>query len=108
MFAGGDYEEVRRWLRNFVISHAKREDPRVEGVIEGEGAREGKSYGVRLRLGDTLLPPPDQEAIELSHEDVASGRGSLTWCAALAGRVRTLARELSSAGSGPPRSALVR
>jgi hypothetical protein len=108
MFAGGDYEEVRRWLRNFVISHAKREDPRVEVVIEGEGAREGWSYGVRLRLGEAVLPPHGQEAIELSHEDVASGRGSLAWCGALAARVRTLARELSSAGSGPPRSALVR
>ena len=24
MFSGGDYEEVARWLRNFVLAHAKR------------------------------------------------------------------------------------
>ena len=108
MFAGGDYEEVSRWLRNFVASHAKREDPRVEAVIDTEGAREGNRHGVRLRLGEAVLPPPGQEAIALTHDDVASGRGSLAWCSALAGRVRALARELSSAGSGPPRATLAR
>jgi hypothetical protein len=108
MFSGGDYEEVARWLRNFVTSHAKRENLRVEAVIESEGAREGKSYGVRLRLGEAVHPPPERDPVELSYEEVASGRGSLTWCSALAERVRSLVRELSSAGSGPRRSALPR
>ena len=34
MFSGGSYEDVARWLRNFLVSHAKREDPRVEVVFE--------------------------------------------------------------------------
>ena len=34
MFSGGDYEEVARWLANFVTSHAKRESPRVEAIVE--------------------------------------------------------------------------
>ena len=34
MFSGGDYDEVARWLSNFVTSHAKRENPRVEAVVE--------------------------------------------------------------------------
>lgn len=41
MFSGGSYEEVTRWLQNFVTSHAKRESPRVEGIIEAEEEREG-------------------------------------------------------------------
>jgi hypothetical protein len=108
MFAGGDYEEVGRWLRNFMMSHAKREDPRLEVVIETEGARQGKSYGVRLRLGEAVVPPAGQKPIELSHEEVASGRGSLAWCSALAARVRSLARELVSMAPGPAQSALAR
>ena len=52
MFSGGDYEEVARWLHNFVRAHAKRENLRVEAVVETEGPRGGQSYGVRLRLGD--------------------------------------------------------
>ena len=51
MFSGGDYHEVARWLENFVNSHAKREDPRAEAVLDTEGPREGTSYGVRVRLG---------------------------------------------------------
>jgi hypothetical protein len=82
MFSGGEYEEVARWLRNFVVAHAKRENLRVEAVVETEG-------------------PP---AVELDFPEVAQNRGSLAWCNGLAGRVRALAREFA-AGSGPLRSA---
>ncbi len=105
MFSGGDYEEVARWLGNFAISHAKRENLRVEAVVEREGPREGKSYGIRLRLGEDLRPPAGEAPIELSWAEVASGRGSLAWCSALAERVRALAREFSPAGLGSRRSA---
>ncbi len=37
MFSGGDYGEVARWLGNFVTSHAKRENLRVEAVVETVG-----------------------------------------------------------------------
>jgi hypothetical protein len=80
---------VARWLRNFVVSHAKRENLRAEAVIETEGPR----YGVRLRLGDVWSPPIDQAPLHLSYDEVARNRGQLAWCAALADRVRALARE---------------
>ena len=105
MFGGGDYDEVARWLGNFVTSHAKRENLRVEAVLEAEGPREGKSYGVRLRLGDELRPAADVAPLELAFAEVASGRGSLVWCDALAERVRALAREFSPAGLAARRSA---
>jgi hypothetical protein len=101
MFSGGDYDEVARWLRNFVTSHAKRENLRAEAVVETEGPREGKSYDVRLRLGEALRPPLEQAPIELSFDEVARNRGQLAWCAALAGRIRALARESSRAATGP-------
>ena len=53
-----------------------------------------------LRLGAALSP-----ALELAFADVARDRGSLAWCAELAGRVRALARELTGAGSSPLRTA---
>jgi hypothetical protein len=105
MFSGGDYDEVNRWLSNFVAGHAKRENPRVEGLVEADGAREGASYGVRLRLGRHLCPPAGEPALELAFAEVAAGRGSLPWCADLATRLRTLARELSAADRGAPRPA---
>lgn len=105
MFSGGDYEEVGRWLRNFVASHGKREDPRVEAVVDGAGAREGQSYGVRLRLGGRLLPPAAEGAIELAYADVASNRGSLAWCNELAARVRGLAKGFAAAGRRSPQPA---
>ena len=105
MFSGGEYDEVERWLRNFVMAHAKRENVRVEAVVEAEGPREGQSFGVRLRLGDGLRPAPPAPAVELGYPEVAQNRGSLAWCSGLASRVRALARELSAAGSGPLRSA---
>jgi hypothetical protein len=105
MFSGGDYEEVRRWLWNFVVSHAKREDPRAEAILEAEGPREGKSYGVRVALGDRLAPPPDRPPLELSFDEVARERGSLTWCESWAERIRALVRGLSSPDREVRRSA---
>ena len=105
MFSGGDYEEVARWLRNFVTAHGKRENLRVEAVVEAGGAREGESYGVRLRLGELLAPPAEEPPLELAYGEVARNRGSLPWCGALAERVRALARQLSTAGTGSRRSA---
>ena len=104
MFGGGDYAEVARWLGNFVTSHAKRENLRVEAVLEAEGPRQGRSYGVRLRLGDALCPAADVASLELAFAEVASGRGSLIWCDALAARVRALARELAPADTRPLRA----
>jgi hypothetical protein len=92
MFSGGDYHEVARWLENFVNSHAKREDPRAECVLDTDGPREGTSYGVRVRLGERLSPE-----IELPFTDPASKRGSLAWCQQLADRVRGLVREIHAA-----------
>lgn len=105
MFSGGDYDDVGRWLGNFVISHAKRETPRVEAVVEAEGSREGRSYGVRLRLGERSLPPLGAEPIELAFAEVRDERGGMAWCQALSGRVRMLARQLSEAERGEQRPA---
>jgi hypothetical protein len=105
MFSGGDYEEVARWLRNFVVSHAKRENLRVEAVVETEGPREGESFGIRLRLGQELRPPAGAAPVELPFAEVAAKRGDMAWCGALAERIRALAREFSAAGVGSRRSA---
>jgi hypothetical protein len=99
MFSGGDYHEVERWLRNFLISHARREDPRIVVELDGDDGREGRSYGARLRLGSEVTP-----LLELDFKEVADNRGSLAWCAALAERIRRLAREqLPSAPSSARR-----
>jgi hypothetical protein len=89
MFSGGSYEEVARWLRMFLTSHAKREDPRVEVVFDDDDARESISYGARLRLGDRT-----GDLMEFSYPEVAQRRGELAWCADLAARVRLAARDL--------------
>ena len=94
MFSGGDYAEVERWLRLFVSSHAKRVNPRIEAVVETGDEQEGKSYGVRLRLGDRLTP-----VVEIGYPEVAANRGSLAWGRALADRVQGMARELMSAAA---------
>jgi hypothetical protein len=104
MFSGGGDEEVARWLRNFVTSHAKRENLRAEAVIDSEGPREGRSYGVRLRLGEALSPPADEAPLDLAYEEVARNRGHLAWCAALADRVRALARATAQTPAASPRS----
>jgi hypothetical protein len=101
MFSGGDYEEVRRWLSNFAASHVKRESPRIEVIVEAEGAREGRSYGLRLRLGEALAPPAGQPPVEIAFDEAAARRGRLDWCQALATRLRELGRGLLAAhGTG--------
>jgi hypothetical protein len=92
-----DYQEAGRWLLGFVRVHAKREHGRVEAVLEEGDAREGRSYGVRLVLDGRLEPPAGAPPLELGYEEVALGRTRFAWCAALAVRVRTLARTLGRA-----------
>jgi hypothetical protein len=94
MFSGGSYDEVARWLHVFLTSHAKREHPRVEVVLDADGALHGRAYRARLRLGERLSEP-----IELDFKDVAEHRGALAWCTALAARTRAQARSLLGAGS---------
>jgi hypothetical protein len=89
VFSGGDYREVERWLVNFLNSHAKRESPRVEALVDAADEREGRSYGVRLRLGGRLSP-----LTELDYKELADNRERLAWCTALATRVRGWARDL--------------
>ena len=89
MFSGGNYDDVARWLGNFLTSHAKREDVHAEVELEAGDERDGKSYGARLRLGERLTP-----LLELDFSDVAQNRGSLAWCAALAQRTRAAVRDL--------------
>jgi hypothetical protein len=104
-FMGGDYGEVARWLDNFALSHAKRESPRLEVALEAAGEREGRSYGLRLRLGERLLPPPLEPPVELTYAEVAQQRGSMAWCAALAHRIRDRARRLLEEERGARKSA---
>lgn len=89
MFSGGTYEEVARWLQNFLASHAKRESPRIEVELEAGGEREGKSYGARLRYGSRR-----SALMEFDYPEAAEQRGSFAWCQAMAERTRALAREL--------------
>jgi len=96
-FSGGSYSEVARWLRNFLTSHAKREDPRIEVLLDTSDEREGKSYGAQLKFGEHVTP-----TIEFEFTEVAANRGSYAWCAALAQRVRQAAREQLLTGSPAP------
>jgi hypothetical protein len=86
VFSGGSYDDVARWLRNFLTSHAKREDPRVEVELEAEREPE---YVARLRLGERR-----SRSLELTYREVAEKRGTLAWCAALARDTRALAADL--------------
>ncbi len=95
-FSGGSYEEVARWLKNFLTSHAKREHPRVEVGLETEGEREGKSYAAWLIFGERR-----STLMELAFEDVADHRGRLAWCKALAEKTRALAREVIAQAAAP-------
>jgi hypothetical protein len=89
-----DYLETGAWLMGFVRSHAKREDSRIETVLEADGPREGHSYGFRLALGTQTEPPTGSPPIELEFREVAEGRTRFAWCAALGDRVQTTARAL--------------
>ncbi len=92
-FSGGGYEDVARWLKNFLTSHAKRAHPRVEVALDAGGEREGRSYAVRLRFGDRWSAP-----VEFDYKEVADNRGTLQWCRAAADRIQALARELAAPG----------
>jgi hypothetical protein len=91
MFSGGTYDEVARWLRNFLTSHAKRENARAEVELDAGDERGETSYAARVRVGEAMSAP-----IELAYADVAPNRGSLEWCARLAARVREVVRDLGS------------
>jgi hypothetical protein len=94
MFSGGSYDEVERWVRMFLISHAKREHPRIEVVLDDDEDLRGRAYRARLRFEGRVSEP-----IALDFPDVAEHRGALAWCAALAARTRAQARSLLPAGS---------
>ena len=94
MFSGGTYDEVARWLWNFLTSHAKRENLRAEVEVEAGEEREGKSYAARVRVGEKLAAP-----IEFEFAEVAEHRGSLEWCTRLAARVREVVRDLGAAAA---------
>jgi hypothetical protein len=89
VFSGGAYDEVARWLKMFLNSHAKREHPRIEAVLDDDEAREGISYAARLVLGERTTP-----VMEFAYTTVAAHRGELAWCMDLARRVRREARIL--------------
>ena len=89
-----DYHETGRWLEAFVRSHAKREDPRVEVRLEADRPRESRSYGIRLALGERVLPASGSPPMELDFQEVETGRTRFAWGAALGERVRAAARDL--------------
>ena len=78
-FSGGSYGDVERWLHNFLTSHAKRENLRAEVELERSDEREGKTYGVRLRLADRV-----SDVMEFDYRNAADHRGELQWCRDLA------------------------
>jgi hypothetical protein len=89
-----DYRETGTWLMGFVRSHAKRENSRIEVLVDTTGPREGRSYGIRLTLDGRTIPPPGAPPIELTFQEVAQGRSSFAWCAAFGERIRATARGL--------------
>jgi hypothetical protein len=97
MFSGGSYDEVARWLWNFLTAHAKRENPRVEVELDAGDEREGKSYGARLRFGPRRGP-----LWEFDYKEVADNRGSLAWCEQMAAQARARARRLVAGETGAP------
>jgi hypothetical protein len=88
-FSGGSYEEVARWVRNFLTSHAKRENFKAEVEVDDGDEREGKSYGARVRVGGAV-----SDVIELAYRTVADRREELQWCRELAERIRQAVRDL--------------
>jgi hypothetical protein len=95
-FSGGSYDDVARWLHNFLTSHAKREQYKAEVELETGDEREGKSYGARIRLGEHL-----SDLVEFDYKSVAEHRGELQWCRDLAERTRRVVRELARSVSQP-------
>jgi hypothetical protein len=99
VFSGGDYQEVARWLQLFATSHAQRESPRVEAVVEEDDAHRA-AYRVRVILGDRSSP-----VLEVDAAEAAGNRGGLAWCHRLASRIRGLARALLDRGDAGNRAA---
>ena len=95
-FSGGSYEDVARWLHNFLTSHAKRENLRTEVELESGDEREGKSYGTRVRLGDSV-----SDVMEFDYRTAADHRGELQWCRDLAERTRQVVRDLARSVARP-------
>ena len=95
-FSGGSYEDVARWLHNFLTSHAKREQYKAEVEIDSGDEREGKSYGARIRLGEHL-----SDLVEFDYRSVADHRGELQWCRDLAERTRRVVRDLARSVGQP-------
>jgi len=95
-FSGGSYDDVARWLHNFLTSHAKRENFRAEVELEHGDEREGKSYGARFRLGSQV-----SDVIEFDYQAVADHRGELEWCRDLADRTRQAVRDLGRSVARP-------
>jgi len=92
------YDEVARWLRNFAVSHAKREHPRAEAVVGTGDEREGRSYGLRLVLDGRSHPAAGAPPMEFGYAEVAEGRTRFAWCEALAQRIREETRRLGLEG----------
>jgi hypothetical protein len=88
-FSGGSYDDVARWLHNFLTSHAKREALRAEVDLDSGDEREGKSYAARVRIGDAA-----SDLLEFDYRTVADHRGELAWCRDLAERIRQAVRDL--------------
>lgn len=85
------YDEVAHWLRNFAVSHARREQGPAEARVDTDGEREGRSYGLTLALGGRSTP-----VMEFGFAEVAEGRTRFAWCEALAQRLRAEVRALAS------------
>jgi hypothetical protein len=99
VFSGGTYDEVGRWLWNFTTSHAKREDPRAEVILDARAEGEGGSYGVGFRLGNQL-----SSVSVVNYREVADNRGNLAWCQARADKVRAQVRALVSTAAAVGRA----
>jgi hypothetical protein len=95
-FSGGTYDDVARWVGNFLTSHAKRENFRAEVELESGDERDGKSYGARIRLGEHV-----SDLVELDYRTVAEHRGELQWCRDLAERTRRVVRDLDRSVARP-------
>jgi hypothetical protein len=94
-----DYAEAGRWLRNFVASHAKREDARIEALVT-EGDREDSSYEVRLVISTGSGAGVSLSLAELDYREVAEGRTRLAWCEDQARRIHEAARDLVTQARG--------
>jgi hypothetical protein len=99
MFSGGSYDEVFRWLKNFLTSHAKREALRAEVVFDEDDALDGRAYRARLHVGERVSEP-----MEFDYTDVATHRGELAWCSALAQRTRAQVKAILGAGTADARA----